>query len=116
MNGKNFFLKLMCAALFFVALSASQTFAQPTDAQIKKHLSGPKVVSSTLHKPGKKVWSSTYSKYVWDIGFTNKIKDVANPGGFIYVGLHYKSETEICSQKICRLTPENSSADRTSLF
>ncbi len=85
MNCKNFFLKVMCAAMFVVAFGASQAFAQPTDAQIKKHLSGPKVISTTLHKPGKKVWSSTYSKYVWDIGFTNKVKDSDNPGLFIYV-------------------------------
>lgn len=75
----------MCAALFFAAFGASQTFAQPTDAQLKKLLSGPKVISSQIHKPGKKVWSSSYSKYTWDIGFTNRVKDSDNPGLIIVV-------------------------------
>lgn len=85
MNSKDYLLKLISAALFFAAFGAVQTFAQPTDAQLKKLLSGPKVVSSVLHKPGKKVWSSTYSKYTWDIGFTNRVKDTDNPGLIIVV-------------------------------
>lgn len=85
MNSKNFFLKLMCAALFFAAFGASQISAQPTDAQLKKLLSGPKVISSQIHKPGKKVWSPSYSKYTWDIGFTNRVKDSDNPGLIIVV-------------------------------
>jgi hypothetical protein len=52
----------------------SEVSAQPTDAQIKKDLTGAKTVSVTLGKPGKLEWSSTYKKYIWTRSFTAKLK------------------------------------------
>jgi hypothetical protein len=51
-----------------------EVLAQPTDAQIKKDLTGAKTVSVTLGKPGKLEWSSTYKKYIWTRSFTAKLK------------------------------------------
>jgi len=48
--------------------------AQPTDAQIKKDLTGAKTVSVTLGKPGAMEWSKTYKKFVWTRSFTAKVK------------------------------------------
>lgn len=64
----------LAATLIFVGLGAVEISAQPSDAQIKKDVGGGKAVSVTLFKPGKRVWSSTYSKYVWEIGFQSKLK------------------------------------------
>ncbi|MEK6282694.1 MAG: hypothetical protein AABN95_20225 [Acidobacteriota bacterium] len=62
----------------------SAVSAQPTDAQIKKDLTGAKTVSVTLGKPGKLEWSSTYKKYVWTRSFTAKVK-TDEPGVFVLV-------------------------------
>ncbi len=63
---------------------SANAFAQPTDAQIKKSISGPKTVSVTLGGSGTREWSSTYSKYMWTRNFTAKVKtDTA--GEFIIV-------------------------------
>jgi hypothetical protein len=58
--------------------------AQPTDAQIKKDLTGPKTVSVTLGKPGTIEWSKTYKKYVWTRSFTAKLR-TEEPGIFVIV-------------------------------
>jgi hypothetical protein len=50
---------ILCC-LVILCLSVGQTFAQPTDAQIKKDLTGAKTVSVTLGQPGKIEWSKTY--------------------------------------------------------
>ncbi len=62
------------AVLFAFAAFSGETKAQPTDAQIKRDVSGPKTVSVTLGGPGKREWSSTYRKYVWSRNFTAKVK------------------------------------------
>ena len=59
----------------FLTYGAAATLAQPSAADIKSHLTGPNVISSVTHPPGTKSWDSAYSKYVWQIGFTNKVKD-----------------------------------------
>ena len=60
---------LMAAALLIAGIGfLSAVSAQPTDAQIKKDLTGPKTVSVVLGKPGTREWSSTYNKYVWNMG------------------------------------------------
>jgi hypothetical protein len=46
----------------------------PTDAQLKKELTGPKTVLVTLGKPGKIEWSSTYKKYMWTRHFTARLR------------------------------------------
>ncbi len=58
--------------------------AQPSDAQIKKDLTGPKTVSVALGKPGKMEWSRTYKKFVWTRSFTAKVKS-DEPGIFVMV-------------------------------
>src|SRR5688572_11525086 len=58
--------------------------AQPTDAQIKKDLTGAKTVSVVLGGPGKIEWSKTYKKYVWTRSFTAKVK-TDEPGIFVIV-------------------------------
>ncbi|MEZ5428573.1 MAG: hypothetical protein R2747_20170 [Pyrinomonadaceae bacterium] len=67
-------LSMAVTFLFLMLLGAGQLFAQPTDAQIKKQVSGARTVSVTLGKPGTKSWSSTYKKYVWTRNFTAKLK------------------------------------------
>lgn len=61
-----------------------ETAAQPTDAQIKKDLTGAKTVSVTLGAAGKIEWSSTYKKYMWTRSFTAKVK-TDDPDVFIIV-------------------------------
>lgn len=58
----------------FLFSFSEQVSAQPTDAQIKKELTGAKTVLVTLGKPGKIEWSSTYKKYVWSRNFSAKLK------------------------------------------
>jgi hypothetical protein len=68
------------SALIFSA----NALGQPTDAQIKKSISGVKTVSVTLGNPGTVEWSSTYKKYMWTRNFTAKVKtDTA--GEFVIV-------------------------------
>ena len=62
------------AAMSFVVLFAYGTAtAQPSEAQIRKDISGPRTVSVTFGKPGTRSWSSTYTKYVWTRDFTAKL-------------------------------------------
>ncbi|MEP6901593.1 MAG: hypothetical protein ABJA66_07575 [Actinomycetota bacterium] len=74
---------LPLAAILF-GLSASQIFAQPSNAQLKKQLSSAGTVSITLGDPGRIEWSSTYKKYVWTRNFTVKLKG-DEPGVFLIV-------------------------------
>jgi hypothetical protein len=73
---------LIILSLFFAfAIAAS---AQPSDAQLKKQLSGARTVSVTLGGAGKREWSSTYKKYMWTRSFTAKLK-TDEPGIFVLV-------------------------------
>lgn len=72
-NKKSIFCILSLALIVF-GLSASRIFAQPSAAQIKKLFTLPNAVSVVVHKPGKRVWSEGYKKYVWDIAYTVKLK------------------------------------------
>ena len=66
---------LVAAALMLLWAGFVQAVsAQPTDAQIKKDLTGPKTVSISLGQPGKIEWSKTYKKYVWTRSFSAKLK------------------------------------------
>ena len=62
----------------------SAVSAQPTDAQIKRDLTGPRTVSVVLGKPGTREWSSTYKKYVWNRNFTAKLR-TEDPRLFVIV-------------------------------
>ena len=76
---------LLAAVLLLVGAGfVSAVSAQPSDAQIKKDLTGAKTVSVTLGKPGKIEWSKTYKKYVWTRSFTAKVKS-DEPGIFVMV-------------------------------
>lgn len=71
---KNKFTQLAIFLLFLVLGGAGKVSAQPSDAQIKKDLTGAKTVSVSLGKQGKLEWSGTYKKYVWTRSFTAKVK------------------------------------------
>ena len=75
---------LMCAIVFLGVGFAYQAKAQPSDAQIKRDLTGAKTVSVALGKPGTIEWSKTYKKYVWTRSFTAKVK-TDEPGIFVIV-------------------------------
>ena len=75
---------LICAMVFLGVGFASQAKAQPSDAQIKRDLTGAKTVSVALGKPGTIEWSRTYKKYVWTRSFTAKVK-TDDPGIFVIV-------------------------------
>ncbi len=60
--------------LFLMLIGVSYANAQPTEAQIRKDLPDPRIVSITFGKPGTKEWSSTYKKYIWTRTFTAKMK------------------------------------------
>jgi hypothetical protein len=75
----------LLSALFSLCVGwTSEAFAQPSDAQVKKDLTGPKTVSVTLGKSGKIEWSSAYKKYVWTRSFTAKLK-TETPDVFVIV-------------------------------
>lgn len=70
---RTIFAFILCC-LVVLGLGVGQTFAQPSDAQIKKDLTGAKTVSVSLGAPGKMEWSKTYKKFAWTRSFTAKVK------------------------------------------
>ena len=76
---------LLAALLILLGAGSMNTvWAQPTDAQIKKDLTGAKTVSVVLGKPGTIEWSKTYKKYVWTRSFTVKLR-TDDPGVLVVV-------------------------------
>lgn len=75
---------LVSLAILWCLVFSNSAAAQPTDAKIKKDLSGAETVSVTLGKPGKIEWSSTYKKYIWTRNFSAKVK-TDEPGIFVIV-------------------------------
>lgn len=67
------FLRVITFA-FLAMINVYNLYGQPSDAQIKKDLTGAKTVSVTLGKAGTREWSSTYKKYMWTRSFTAKVK------------------------------------------
>lgn len=63
---------ILCLIIAFASAAAS--YAQPTDAQLRKQLTNPKTVSITFGRPGKSEWSKTYSKFMWTRYATVKLK------------------------------------------
>ncbi len=84
MKNKQSVIFTLSLTLLFLAFSVGTSFGQPTDAQIKKSISGPKTVSVTLGSPSKVEWSSTYKKYMWTRNFTAKVK-TETAGEFVVV-------------------------------
>ena len=74
---------ILSASLLVLVLSGA-SFAQPSEAQLKKVLTSPRTVSVSLGGPGKIEWSRTYKKYMWTRNFTAKLKSDA-PGEFLIV-------------------------------
>lgn len=75
MQKKSFAVKfLVCVLTLLAAGFITKAAAQPSDAQIRKDLTGAKTISVTLGKPGKMEWSRTYKKFVWTRSFTAKVK------------------------------------------
>ena len=58
----------------FLVVGVEKTSAQPSPAQIKKDISGPKTVSVTFSTPGKIEWDSAYKKYIWSRNFVAIVK------------------------------------------
>jgi hypothetical protein len=79
---KNIYAAIVWLTVLFVFPLCA--LAQPTEAQIKKDLTGAKTVAITLGKPGTVEWSSTYKKYLWTRNFTAKVK-TDDPEIFIIV-------------------------------
>jgi len=72
------------AAAAIIGFGALSVNAQPSAAQVKKDVSGPKTISVTVHGRGTRVWSKGYSKYVWDVPYSAKVKS-EEPGVNILV-------------------------------
>lgn len=84
MKNKKTMIYILSSALIVLCICASQGSAQPSDAQIKKDVMGPKTASLLLGGPGKIEFSSTYKKWVWNRNFTAKVK-TDDPGVFVTV-------------------------------
>ena len=84
MKNKKTIFGILSLALLILVLNAGESFAQPSNAQLKKVLTSPRTVSVTLDGPGKIEWSSTYKKYVWSRYFTAKLRTDA-PGELLIV-------------------------------
>ncbi len=82
-NRKSIFC-ILSLALLFVLTSATQTYAQPSAAQVKKQLTNAKTVSVTLGSVSGIQWSKTYKKYIWSQNFTVKLK-TDTPGEILVV-------------------------------
>jgi hypothetical protein len=70
--------------VFALGFGAASVIAQPSAAQVKKDVSGPKTISVTVEGRGTRVWSKGYSKWVWDVPYSAKVKS-EEPGVNILV-------------------------------
>lgn len=74
----------MIVAIALVVIGSIGINAQPSAPQVKKDVSGPKTISVTVEGSGKRVWSKGYSKYVWDVPYSAKVRS-EEPGVNILV-------------------------------
>jgi len=72
------------AVAIVIGFGAESVDAQPSAAQVKKDVSGPRTISVTVLGRGTRVWSKGYSKYVWDVPYSAKVKS-EEPGVNILV-------------------------------
>ncbi|MEQ1645307.1 MAG: hypothetical protein ABL959_17795 [Pyrinomonadaceae bacterium] len=79
-----FFSIIVIAAAVVLGIGVTGVTAQPSATQVKKDVSGPKTISVTVDGRGTRVWSKGYSKWVWDIPFSAKVKS-EEPGVNILV-------------------------------
>lgn len=75
---------ILTAVAIVIGIGTESVNAQPSAAQVKKDVTGPKTISVTIHGSGKRVWSKGYSKYVWDVPYSAKVKS-EEPGVNILV-------------------------------
>lgn len=75
---------LLLCSIFVGLFMAGGVAAQPTAAQVKKDVSGPKTISVTVGGRGTRVWSKGFSKWVWDVPYSAKVKS-EEPGVNILV-------------------------------
>ena len=69
---KNLILGLLC--LLMLTGSAIVGIAQPSEAQIKKDMSGERTISITFGKPGSRTWDTSSQKWIWTRDYTTKLK------------------------------------------
>lgn len=67
-----------------LVFGAADAWAQPTDAQTRKHISNPNTVSITFNGRGSVEWSKGYKKYIWMRYFTEK-RSTETKGEFLIV-------------------------------
>lgn len=58
----------------FVIVSTIVGNAQPSEAQIKKDMSGERTISITFGKPGSRTWDTSSQKWIWTRDYTQKLK------------------------------------------
>lgn len=74
MRNKRILIYTLNVIAICLGVGNGHVFAQPSPAQIKKDISGPKTVSVTFNSPGKIEWDSAYKKYIWSRYFTATVK------------------------------------------
>lgn len=79
-----FFSKIVIFAAVVLGLGVTGAVAQPSATQVKRDVSGTKIVSVTVLGKGMRVWSKGYSKWVWDVPYSAKVKS-EEPGVNILV-------------------------------
>lgn len=79
-----FFSGIVISAAVILGIGVTGVIAQPSSAQVKKDVSGPKTISVTVEGRGTRVWSKGYSKWVWDVPYSAKVKS-EEPGVNILV-------------------------------
>ncbi|HRA41961.1 MAG TPA: hypothetical protein PK108_15580 [Pyrinomonadaceae bacterium] len=84
MQKRKFIIVAPLLVVLMMSLGALASMGQPSVAQLKKDLMGPKTVSITFGAPGTVAWSSTYKKYTWTRNFKAKVR-TDTPGEFIIV-------------------------------
>lgn len=78
------FLHIPILTAVVIGIAVIGAIAQPSATQVKKDVSGPKTVSVTVGGKGTRVWSKGYSKWVWDVPYSAKVKS-EEPGVNILV-------------------------------
>lgn len=78
------FSNIVIWAAIVLGIGVTGAAAQPSAAQVKKDVSGAKTISVTVLGKGTRVWSKGYSKWVWDVPYSAKVKS-EEPGVNILV-------------------------------
>ncbi|MEQ1921192.1 MAG: hypothetical protein ABL952_01670 [Pyrinomonadaceae bacterium] len=78
------FSNIVIWAVMVLGIGVTGAAAQPSATQVKKDVSGAKTISVTVLGKGTRVWSKGYSKWVWDVPYSAKVKS-EEPGVNILV-------------------------------